>query len=435
MRHGRSKAARKTLRYFERTVNLKSKPYYSVLLDATFLIAMVRITSNNAISCGTNNDNNEIKDNGASQSESTIVSRIERVLQVNGGGGSSFSGYAKDNRLSGVVDNNYNDYNSDNNNNNNNNSFGHNHHFERYNVRYFIPQEAIDEIETIIENFRERSEQTKKEKKKRSYKEKSKIFEDALRWIKKNNNSHKKHGNRLRGMGRCEVLPRLEELVEPSKKNRTEQKVQETETENDDSQPEPATNVSASDAVRRHISRDDGREDPETNQRIPKKQQQEQQTKMSRTYIVASQEEDLLDDLRMLGTVPILRCTNNASVLILEQPSKKGQRSDKGKEHTKWHGALKNPAERALVDAAWQAQKKAKIRITGDEPSAANKRGQSTRAKGPNPLSCKRKRTDTENPPKPGDSKSKRRRARAQRNKAASAAAAAAANAAASPKE
>lgn len=400
MRHGRSKAARKTLRYFERAANLKSKPYYSVLLDATFLIAMIRITSN---------DTNSSITDGGNRAESTIVSRIERVLQVNGGRGSSFSGYAKDNRLSGVVDN----YDNNSNSNSNSQPRTNGHHFERYNVRYFIPQEAVDEIERIIKSFRERSEQTKKRKKQRSYEEKSKIFEDALAWIK--NNSNKK---RHRGMGRCEILPRLQELVKPSDKNRTQHKAQETEAENDDTNKEVATEISAPDAVRRHIARDDGREDPETNQKIPKK---EQQDTMERTYIVASQEEDLLDDLRMLGTVPILRCTNNASVLILENPSKKGQRSEKGKEHSKWHGALQNSAERALVDAAWQAQKKEKIRITGDD-STTNKRGQNTRAKGPNPLSCKRKRADNNSQKKQGESKSKKRRARAQRSKEALAA-------------
>mmetsp|Transcript_25813 Transcript_25813/g.60519 ORF Transcript_25813/g.60519 Transcript_25813/m.60519 type:complete len:427 (-) Transcript_25813:169-1449(-) len=421
MRHGRSKAARKTLRYFERTVNLKSKPYYSVLMDATFLVAMVRITSNNAISTGKNDEDDEGKGNGSIKSESTIVSRIERVLQVNGGGGSSFSGYAKDNRLSGVVDYQNYDNNSQSRIANSNNGSGNGHHFQRYNVRYFIPQEAVDEIETILNTFRERSERTKKQKKQRSYKEKSKVFEDALAWIKSNSNSHKKQSGRHRGIGRCEVLPRLEKLTEPSDKTRTQPKSNETEAENDGIPPQPTSAISASDAVRRHIARDDGREDPESNTKIDKKQQKQQQPNtITRTYIVASQEEELLDDLRMLGTVPILRCTNNASVLILEHPSKKGQRTDKGQEHTKWHGALPNEAERALVDAAWKAQKKERVRITGgDDPS---KRGQATRAKAPNPLSCKRKRTGPDQQQPPGESKSKKRRARAQRKKAAAAA-------------
>lgn len=423
MRHGRSKAARKTLRYFERTVNLKSKPYYSVLLDATFLIAMIRITSNND---HTNGNDDRAK------SESTIVSRIERVLQVNGGGG-----YTRDERLSGGVggfDQSYNDQSNDQ---SNNNSSQHRTHgtggHKRYNVRYFIPQEAVDEIETIIQTFKDRCELTKKPKKQREYQEKSKVFEEALTWIKSNRSKRHSH----RGSGRCEVLPRLEALVEPppsKKQKRKHQPDPEIDTENDetgnDNEAETIT-ISASDAVRRHVARDDGREDPETNQTI----QRPKEETFTRTYIVASQEDDLLNGLRMLGTVPVMRCTNNASVLILENPSKKGQRTDKGKEHTKWKGVLQNPAEKALVDAAWDAQKKNRVRITGVE-----KRGNSNRAKGPNPLSCKRKRASggpqqqKQGISGSGESKSQKRRARAQRNKA-NVESSAAGVATASPKE
>lgn len=396
MRHQRAKAARKTLQHFARTVNLKSKPYYSVLLDATFLIAMIRMT--------TSNTGNE------SGKESTIVSRIERVLQVNGSS-NSFSGFSRDERLSGVVgESSWNDNAQQSN--NNSNSQG--RQFERYNVRYFIPQEAVDELETILKTFKERIEQSKNKKKQRKHAEKAKIFEDALAWIKSNKN------RRFPSSGRCEILPKLSALVEPPSKKKKQ--AQQESTENDNEEP---ASIGASDAVRRHIARDDGREDVETNQRITKKQREEKgNSSISRTFIVASQEENLLDDLRMLGTVPILRCANNASVLILENPSKKGQRSDSAKEHSKWKGALQNPAEKALVDAAWEAQKKHKVKIMGLEAEQQNKRGQN-KAKGPNPLSCKRKRNDSQQQPKSGESKSKKRRARAQRNKEQAAASAA----------
>lgn len=407
MRHGRAKAARKTLQHFQRTVNLKSRPYYSVLLDATFLIAMIRITANN-----TGNEEGV---------ESTIVSRIERVLQVNNNhtSGAPFSG--RDERLSGVVD----DYNNNSNNNNRNwnessqqssnnhniNNSGSGQRFERFKVRYYVPQEAIDEIETILKTFQERSENTKKQKKKKEYETKSKVFREALTWIKKN--SARKHSHR--GSGRCEVLPKLAPSVEPPSKKKKKQGTESDKANksDDDDDDEPVI-IGASDAVRRHIARDDGREDPETNKIISKKEQTNES--FSRTYICASQEEDLLDDLRMLGTVPILRCANNASVLILENPSKKGQRTDAAKEHTKWKGALQNSAERALVDAAWEAQKKEKIKIMGVD---ANMERQKSKAKGPNPLSCKRKRV-TKQQQGSGESKSKKRRARAKRNKESS---------------
>ena len=411
MRHQRAKAARKTLQHFARSVNLKSKPYYSVLLDATFLIAMIRITASGNTTSSNDTGN-----------ESTLVSRIERVLQVN----TMHHGGGRDERLSGVVGDNHRNWNetpeqSNNNNNNNNN----NHRFNRYNVRYFIPQEAVDEIETILKTFQDRSEKTKHKKKQKKYAAKAKVFEDALSWIK----SHKSKKRNLPSSGRCEVLPRLEALIEPppTKKQKAKIKQQQQqeseEAAEDNNSNDELPGIGASDAVRRHIARDDGREDPETNRTIiiQKQQQQQGSVSFSRTYIVASQEEDLLDDLRMLGTVPILRCANNASVLILEHPSKKGQRTDTAKEHSKWKGALQNPAEKALVDAAWEAQKKHKVKIRGIENNSTEqqtKRGQANKAKGPNPLSCKRKRTEKQ-PKQSGESKSMKRRARAHRNKEA----------------
>mmetsp|Transcript_2444 Transcript_2444/g.5165 ORF Transcript_2444/g.5165 Transcript_2444/m.5165 type:complete len:425 (-) Transcript_2444:348-1622(-) len=406
MRHGRAKAARKTLAYFERAVRLKSRPYYSVLLDATFLIAMVRITTTTASITSTNTEDS-----------STIVSRIERVLQVNGsashGGGSS-----RDERLGYVNDNN--------NNTNFNSGHSYSHNYNNYNVRFFIPQEAVDELEKIVQTFKDRSEATKKQKKKNQYQAKSKVFEDALDWIKQNS-------SRGGGNGRCEVLPRLDPLEtkartqQQQRKNHHKQKEaaaeEETTAENHDENNQALSDatITASDAVRRHIARDDGREDSSSNTTS-----NSTSTNFSRTFMVASQEEALLDGLRMLGTVPILRCANNASVLILEHASKKGQRTEHVKETTKWRSSLQNPAEKALVDAAWKAQKaKAKgsnhSNILGgnhsrSEPSTT--RG-FTKAKGPNPLSCKKRKhaTSSKEGHESNSSKSKKRRQRAQRNK------------------
>mmetsp|Transcript_21061 Transcript_21061/g.58556 ORF Transcript_21061/g.58556 Transcript_21061/m.58556 type:complete len:438 (-) Transcript_21061:252-1565(-) len=425
MRHGRAKAARKTLRYFERTVNLKNKPYYSVLLDATFLVAMVRITTTT-----TTTSNNEHENDNSNQSDSsigTIVSRIERVLQVNGsithGGNSS-----RDDRLANI--------NSSYNTSDSNYHHSNNHGFSNYNVRLFIPQEAVDELETIVHTFKDRSEATKKKKKKNLYQAKAQVFQDALEWIKRNSkkaketnknisssNHNPRHSQyRSGGNGRCEVLPRLEP-IQNTIKQRKSKKHHQPETppadENDQASSEGTITISASDAMRRHIARDDGRESKTDD--TPENDNDKANKKFSRTYIVASQEEGLLDDLRMMGTVPILRCTNNASVLILENPSKKGQRTDHVKETTKWKCSLQNPAEKALVDAAWQAQKarNKNNNVLGGSSSELT-RGAAKKAKGPNPLSCKKRKRDDPGNQRTSESnvsKSKKRRQRAQRNK------------------
>jgi len=179
MRHGRSKAARKTLKYFERTVNLKSKPYYSVLLDATFLTAMIRITTNTSNS-DTVTSNSQHQQNDSSDE---IASRIERVLQVGGGGtGSHHQGSRHDN------ENDHGNYQHNDSNDNNTNTGT---ATTRYNVRYFIPQEAVTELELIVASLKEKSTMTKKKKKCREYLQKAQLFIDALDWIHRNSYSKK----------------------------------------------------------------------------------------------------------------------------------------------------------------------------------------------------------------------------------------------------
>ena len=82
--------------------------------------------------------------------------------------------------------------------------------------------------------------------------------------------------------------------------------------------------LSATDAVRRHIALDDDNNNNSDNNNNT--------SQNGRTYIVASQDEKLLDEFRKLGTVPILRVANNNTVLILEHPSSKGVRKEYGKE-------------------------------------------------------------------------------------------------------
>jgi len=437
MRHGRSKAARKTLRYFERTVNLKSKPYYSVLLDATFLTAMIRITTNTSNSnTPTSTSNSHHRQNDSSDE---IALRIERVLQVGGGTGSHHhdSHHDRDN------DHSNHHHNYDDNNNNTTTGFT-----TRYNVRYFIPQEAVTELELIVASLKEKSTLTKKKKKCQEYLQKAQLFIDALAWIDRNSCSKKQknayhkeqrlnnqnqaahyHGGPTNSTGgnssfgtfsRCEILPKFPHIgmnkqnkkkstsssIEKGNKNIDEDEEEETETIVD-------VGITAADAVRRHIAQDDIDTDNDATTTTTGSTQQ--QKRQQRTYIVGTQEDDLLDELRSLGTVPIIRLANKASVLIVENPSKKGQRSDYGNEQQKWFGNTLGETEKAMVDAAWKLKRKEEKETT--TTTAATGSGSSTgrgggsggsnsnhkqkqrgaggnKAKGPNPLSCKRKRSD-----------------------------------------
>lgn len=134
-------------------------------------------------------------------------------------------------------------------------------------------------------------------------------------------------------------------------------------------------------------------------------------------YIVGSQDEELLSILRQKGGVPIVRLANH-TVLLLEQPSKQSQFQAKGTEQQKWRHNLPE-AERALVDLA---EKGFRLTIHATEESKSPQKLQQPlrprirKAKGPNPLSCKRKEQPSINKSK--ESSSKRRRKRTHKNEA-----------------
>jgi rRNA-processing protein FCF1 len=128
-------------------------------------------------------------------------------------------------------------------------------------------------------------------------------------------------------------------------------------------------------------------------------------------YIVATQDEELLDTLRSMGTHPIVRLAN-VSVLILEHPSKQSQLQFKGVERKKWRHSLQE-SEKELVNLAKrQTRQAAKQNVQSILPP--QKRAK-TKAKGPNPLSCKRKQGNEGKAGK--ESASKKRRLRSKKQK------------------
>lgn len=123
-----------------------------------------------------------------------------------------------------------------------------------------------------------------------------------------------------------------------------------------------------------------------------------------RPYILCSQDEELLDRARQLGTCPVLRLVRN-SVLILEQPSKsatvQAQRVERSKLSAwskaeeaftgKPKAASKIAAqEQALAEEILQKERNLKSEA-GSTPIQHQRRKR--KAKGPNPLSCKKKKT------------------------------------------
>lgn len=122
-------------------------------------------------------------------------------------------------------------------------------------------------------------------------------------------------------------------------------------------------------------------------------------------FIVASHDDELLDLLRRKGNVPIVRLANN-TVLLLENPSKSSQFQAKGAEQQKWRHSLP-AAEKALVDLV-------KKDTTGEiKAEISHARPRVKRAKGPNPLSCKRKQKSDDDNNKESNSRKRRRRTQA----------------------
>ena len=108
----------------------------------------------------------------------------------------------------------------------------------------------------------------------------------------------------------------------------------------------------------------------------------------STSFIVATQDETLLDILRGMGLCPLLRLSRG--VLLLENPSKVAQQRAHYQETKKYSHAVVNKSERMLAQSVRDE----------DRSHAQQQNAQHTRvkrkAKGPNPLSCKKKKTNEE---------------------------------------
>jgi U3 small nucleolar RNA-associated protein 23 len=115
-------------------------------------------------------------------------------------------------------------------------------------------------------------------------------------------------------------------------------------------------------------------------------------------YMVCCQDDVLLDKLRHTGNTPLVRLSRG--VLLLEQPSKTCHAKASAHERNKW-SVVQIPQEQALLKQAKQEQQQ--------QPSKRldhARRGRK-KAKGPNPLSCKKKRPIT-----PATEQANRRRTR-----------------------
>ncbi|KAL7526328.1 hypothetical protein ACHAWF_003141 [Thalassiosira exigua] len=123
-----------------------------------------------------------------------------------------------------------------------------------------------------------------------------------------------------------------------------------------------------------------------------------------RGYFVATQDDALADALRSTPYVPLFRL--GRAVLLLESPSAASRREAGSAERGKLAsaGGLMTAEEREMVDAVKERERKKRRERTKEERKKLEKRSREEvggsfgarkkkKAKGPNPLSCKRKKT------------------------------------------
>jgi rRNA-processing protein FCF1 len=113
-------------------------------------------------------------------------------------------------------------------------------------------------------------------------------------------------------------------------------------------------------------------------------------------YFVASQDETLLDVVRNLGSVPVIRL-QRGSVLLLESPSKVASQQDSREERQKWSGkGSVTEQEKKLVDCVKEQERRERRKEIDTIASTAAGGRRKQKAKGPNSLSAKKsKRTSS----------------------------------------
>jgi rRNA-processing protein FCF1 len=288
MRHGRAKAARKTLQYFKRVTGLTAP--YRVLLDATIVATLFQ------------------------QNVFPLRERIDKVLQTFGNGNTQ-------------------------------------------NNMYCITKSAVEELEMIHQGLQSKQHP------------KAEVFAQALEWIR----------------NECKVL----EINTASPGN-------DKETEEEGSESSSSKDAPKAQTKKKHATKRSAPEWTKAQKDFISCIEQD-----GRPFVVGSQDEILLDKLRTMGTVPIVRLANQ-SVLLLEHPSKQSQQQSKGDERRKWKHNLAE-TEKALVNLV--KKEKRDQRKVESRPTERFK----TKAKGPNPLSCKRKSSSTDGGKESASSKRRKR--------------------------
>ena len=327
MRHGRAKAARKTLQHFARTINLK--PPYNVLIDTTFIVSMYQ------------------------HHMTPLEERIEKLLQnYNYQYASSASSTSQQRQQ----------------------QQRNSHQSRHFPTKFFILQSAFNELNTLVDTL------TNKKHPKLQH------FQAALKFIEKH----------------CATIEANDETNEKGTASGGH--------EEDDGSAANTSALTPAEAIWEYVS---------SNQQRDQSSKEKATTTSSSAasfipYIVATQDEELLDKLRYLGTVPIVRLASG-SVLLLEQPSKSSKYSAQKSEVKKWKNSTITAKESELISIVKKQQRTKRKQVQQEQHGGAGidlyqerKRNKKLKRSGsggaggisqPNPLSCKKKKGSAGNKP------------------------------------
>lgn len=284
MRYGRSKAARKTLQFFERTQGIQ--PPYHILLDGTFLVAI-------------------------QQSNLPLQDRLNKLLQH-----CAFS--------------------------------------------LLVTQSSLDELETLAAQIAAKKE----------------LFLQAVVWARTN----------------CvRILPLHESTSHESNPTTTSTTKFSTAGQDIWNWTNPSSTTTVDSTVTSAAATDNSKQGA---------------VKPVQKYFVASQDEELLDALRTMGGVPIIRLARG-SVLLLEQPSKSATALAGKEEKHKWTGSVSEP-EKRLIQVVKEHERSERSKDRSSTTMIVRRKRKATQ---PNPLSCKTKKSATEN-----EEKKKRKRRKTNNN-------------------
>jgi hypothetical protein len=395
MRHGRAKQARKTLQFFARITHHKIRPPYSILLDGTFLVAVMQYKLHDEMTSRLHRllQQHEHHDHGGEASSmihllttrSTLIElqKLEQAVATKGGAEKALvfqqaRAWAEANCM-------------------------------RILEKDDVPDESssidVSSIPTTPSSVIQKQQQHGNNNKKRARGGGGGIGDVSL-------------------VGR-EFLRLAMAVLVQEEDDEDEKANEKSVTAATASSTKEAGEESAS--TKEHgegsgSSRKQGQKRRDGKRQIPKHQNHHHhhhQKHQHCYYFVASQDEQVLDRLRHLGHVPIIRLARG-SVLLLEQPSKAATQQAWREERLKWRlgiggagtataaggtsnkGGAATVAASAATSSMLQQERNEAQRLVKEERQERRREQQQQqqqqqpyaarhkkRAKGPNPLSCK----------------------------------------------